>query len=67
MSPEARKHVKTLTGLLPIYAYCRKVRDDKSYWEQLEFYVLGHSQAEFTHGICPNCLRDLKSGSEQQS
>ena len=57
---EALAHVKTLTGLLPICSYCRKVRDDKGYWEQLEHYVLRHSQAEFTHGICPNCLRGLK-------
>ncbi|MBM3882612.1 MAG: hypothetical protein FJ387_23305 [Verrucomicrobia bacterium] len=47
--------VKTLTGLLPICAWCRKIRDDRGYWEQLEHYVEEHSGASFSHGICPEC------------
>jgi hypothetical protein len=47
--------VKTLSGLLPICSYCKNVRDDKGYWQQVEAYVADHSGAEFTHGICPDC------------
>ncbi len=48
--------VKTLRGLLPICAWCKKIRDDHGYWSQLEVYVSRHTQAEFSHGICPDCL-----------
>jgi PAS domain S-box-containing protein len=48
--------VKTLRGLLPICAWCKKIRDDKGYWTQVETYVKEHSDAEFTHGICPECI-----------
>jgi hypothetical protein len=48
--------IKTLRGLLPICAWCKKVRDDGGYWNQLEEYVRKHTQAEFSHGICPECL-----------
>jgi len=47
--------IKTLRGLLPICAWCKKVRDDGGYWNQLEEYVSEHTQAEFSHGICPDC------------
>ncbi len=47
--------VKVLSGLLPICAWCKKVRDDKGYWNQLEVYVREHSDADFSHGICPEC------------
>ncbi len=47
--------IKTLHGLLPICAWCKKVRDDTGYWNQIEEYVGEHSQAEFSHGICPDC------------
>ena len=47
--------IKTLRGLLPICAWCKKVRDDGGYWNQLEEYVSDHTQAEFSHGICPEC------------
>lgn len=50
--------VKTLTGLLPICAWCRKVRDDDGYWRQLEEYFTSHSQVKFTHGICGDCTRE---------
>lgn len=52
---QALAKVKTLTGLLPICAWCKKVRDDEGYWKQIESYVEAHSEAEFTHGICPDC------------
>lgn len=49
--------VKTLRGLLPICATCKKIRDDKGYWNQIEFYIRDHSDADFTHGICPECVQ----------
>jgi DNA-binding response OmpR family regulator len=52
----ALANVRTLSGLLPICAYCKRVRDDKDFWQQIEQYVGDHSQAEFSHGICPECL-----------
>ena len=54
---EALGNVKTLSGLLPICAHCKKIRDDKGYWNQIETYVRGHSDAEFSHGICPECVK----------
>ncbi len=48
--------VKTLSGLLPVCAWCKQVRDDEGYWSKLEEYVAKHSEARFTHGICPTCL-----------
>ena len=56
---DALTHVKTLSGLLPICAWCKKIRDDQGYWQQVEAYVKDHSQADFTHGICPDCLKRL--------
>ncbi len=52
----ALAEVKTLSGLLPICSHCKKVRDDKGYWNQIEHYVHEHSNASFTHGICPECV-----------
>jgi hypothetical protein len=52
---DALSSVKTLSGLLPICAYCKGVRNDQGYWEQVEVFVESHSSAEFTHGICPAC------------
>ena len=48
--------VKTLKGLIPICSYCHKIRDDQGYWNQLEAYLEKHSEAEFSHGMCPTCL-----------
>jgi ligand-binding sensor domain-containing protein len=53
---EAVKQVKHLHGLLPICAACKKIRDDKGYWNQIELYIHEHSQAEFSHSICPDCM-----------
>ncbi len=51
--------VKLLSGLLPICASCKKIRDDKGYWNQIESYIKDHSEAEFSHGLCPDCAREL--------
>jgi len=56
---EALGKVKILSGLLPICSSCKKIRDDKGSWTQLEAYFARHSEAEFSHGICPECLRKL--------
>ncbi len=48
--------VKQLQGLLPICSYCKKIRNDKNYWQQVDIYISQHSKAEFTHGLCPECL-----------
>jgi PAS domain S-box-containing protein len=49
--------IKTLKGLLPICAWCKKIRDDQGYWKKVETYIREHSDASFTHGICPDCLK----------
>jgi len=54
---EALAKVRTLSGLLPICAHCNKIRDDRGHWTRVESYVSAHSQAKFSHGICPDCLR----------
>jgi PAS domain S-box-containing protein len=56
---EALSQVKTLRGLLPICASCKKIRNDKGYWEQMEMYIRDHSEADFSHGICPECAERL--------
>jgi GAF domain-containing protein len=53
---DALEHVKTLEGLLPICAWCKRIRDDKGYWDQVEAYIHKSTGADFTHGICPQCL-----------
>lgn len=56
---EALSKVKLLSGILPICASCKKIRDDKGYWNQVESYIKEHSNADFSHGICPDCAREL--------
>lgn len=56
---EEIKKSQTLTGLIPICAGCKRIRDDKGYWQQVESYVSAHSTADFTHGICPECTQRL--------
>lgn len=58
---ETLAQVRTLHGLLPICASCKKIRDDKGHWHALETYISGHSEAEFSHSICPNCARHFYS------
>ncbi len=54
---KALDEVQTLRGILPICSYCKKVRDDKGYWEQVDIYIFKHSQADISHSICPNCAK----------
>ena len=56
---KALSEVKTLKGIFPICASCKKIRDDKGYWTQIEAYIRDHSEAEFSHGICPDCKKKL--------
>ena len=56
---KAMGEIKTLSGLIPICSSCKKIRDDKGYWQQVEVYVRDHSSADFSHGICPDCARKL--------
>ena len=56
---QAMSKVKLLSGLIPICANCKKIRDDKGYWNHVEVYIRTHSEADFTHGICPTCLQEL--------
>jgi len=56
---EALKKIKTLRGIIPICAACKKIRDDKGYWNQIESYIKEHSDADFSHGICPECAEKL--------
>jgi K+-sensing histidine kinase KdpD len=57
---EALANVKRLQGLLPICAWCKKIRDDRNYWRQVESYFAERSGAQFTHSICPTCLERLQ-------
>jgi hypothetical protein len=56
---EALANVKKLSGLIPICSSCKKIRDDKGYWNQLEKYLLEHSDATLSHGLCPECAKNL--------
>ena len=59
---DLEKKVKTLSGYLPICASCKKIRDDKGYWNQVEAYISEHAEVEFSHGLCPDCARKLYPG-----
>jgi len=56
---DALGRVKQLQGLLPICSYCKKVRDDRNYWRQVESYLSEHSDVQFSHGICPDCYKAI--------
>jgi len=56
---DALERVRTLSGLLPICSSCKRVRDDDGYWHQVEVYIRDRSEAEFSHGICPDCALKL--------
>jgi hypothetical protein len=58
----ALANIKTLHGLLPICFSCKQIRDDKGYWNQIDTYVRDHTNAEFTHSICPACAQKLYPG-----
>jgi DNA-binding response OmpR family regulator len=55
----ALANVKLLQGLLPICCYCKKIRNDQNYWQQVDTYIADHSEAQFTHGICPECREKI--------
>jgi hypothetical protein len=59
---KALADVRTLRGLIPICAWCKRIRNDHGYWEQLESYIKKHSDADFTHGMCPDCARKHTEG-----
>jgi phosphoserine phosphatase RsbU/P len=56
---DALKKVKLLQGLVPICSYCKKIRNDQNFWQQVESFISEHSEAQFSHGICPDCLEKL--------
>jgi sigma-B regulation protein RsbU (phosphoserine phosphatase) len=56
---EALSQIKTLQGLIPICSYCKKIRNDENYWQQVESYISQHSEAVFSHGICPDCIEKI--------
>ena len=64
---DALSKVKTLTGLLPICSGCNKIRDDHGYWSQVEGYIQEHTDAQFTHGLCPDCIRKYFPESEVEN
>jgi len=55
---QALEEVKTLRGIIPLCSFCKKVRDDKGYWEQVDVYIHKHSQADISHGVCPDCMKE---------
>jgi hypothetical protein len=55
---EANEKIKILGGFLPICSHCKKIRDDEGYWQQVEKYISEHSEARFSHGVCPNCAKE---------
>lgn len=55
----ALSEIKTLRGIVPICSSCKKIRDDQGYWNQVEVYVRNHTEASFSHGLCPECIRRL--------
>jgi hypothetical protein len=57
---ETLNNIKTLQGLLPICAWCKRIRDDKGYWDQVEAYFHKYSGVDFTHSICPECLKKVR-------
>lgn len=63
---EALTNIKRLSGLLPICAWCKKIRDDKGYWQQVEQYVHDHSEADFSHSICPECSAKVMAQMETE-
>jgi len=58
----ALNQVKKLSGMIPICARCKKIRDDKGYWNDVAEYISDHSDAQFSHGLCPDCMRVLYPG-----
>lgn len=63
---EALANVRQLQGLLPICAYCKRIRDDQNYWSQVETYLADHTDVQFSHGICPACLERVMQEERDQ-
>ncbi|MCP4640943.1 MAG: PAS domain-containing protein [bacterium] len=67
---EAMKEIGTLRGLLPVCSYCHRIRDDRNLWSQMEAYISKHSEAQFSHGVCPECYEEHfggRNGSEDEA
>ena len=60
---DALNNVQLLQGLLPICASCKKIRDDKGYWHQVETYIRDHTEVQFSHGMCPDCFSKIMNES----
>ena len=58
---KARTELKSLSGLLPMCAWCKKIRDDAGYWQQLEGYISSHADVEFSHSACPDCTQRIQA------
>lgn len=56
---QALEQVKRLQGIIPICGYCKKIRDDQDYWQNVDSYIATHSEVEFSHGICPSCYAEI--------
>lgn len=63
----ALEEIKTLTGILPICSYCKQIRNDEGYWQQVEEYISEHSKAMFSHGVCPNCYKEAMARIETEN
>jgi sigma-B regulation protein RsbU (phosphoserine phosphatase) len=63
----ALAHVQRLQGLLPICSYCKKVRNETNYWEQVDSYLMSHSDVQLTHGICPQCMETMMKQLDEAS
>lgn len=59
MAKIIHQRIKILTGFIPICANCKKIKDDKGFWHQVEAYIQEHSEAVFSHGLCPDCMKKL--------
>ena len=64
---EALREIRQLQGIIPICASCKNIRDDQGYWHQVESYIRNHSHADFSHGICPDCMSKLYPGHTQRT
>lgn len=63
---KALEEIKTLKGIIPICMHCKKIRNDEGYWNQLESYISAHSEAYFSHGVCPECLENIYGETEEE-
>ena len=63
---QALEQVQQLEGIIPICAWCKKIRDDSDYWNSVEDYIVAHSHAKFSHGICPDCLKEKYPDDEDE-